>query len=352
MLLLSQRPLTASDADRALFVDRDRELAQLERAASYGFNTLLLGDRGSGRTTLIHQLERRCRDGGHRVIVVDVVGVTTIQGLVDAVRIAVHGRRRPADTDRSDGDWAQSETRREAEWVRRPGEDDPSEALRSLGHDIEDRPIVALDGDLDPEIHWQFFGRHRDDLWELPFHWLVTAPATDLPQYVRPPVDSFFDAQIVIGALSEADAAELILRRAQDPNPADEAAAAKLMGQMHQIVGRAEGNPRLLLAAARGVVLDDAATSAAKSQLMALAATLGRSESTMIAELEALGPVSASDKELLERLGWSRARATQVLNRLQEAGVVTASAQRDTGSPGRPRKIYSLNVDLFAGSSP
>ena len=72
----------------------------------------------------------------------------------------------------------------------------------------------------------------------------------------------------------------------------------------------------------------------------------------MIAELEALGPVSASDKELLERLGWSRARATQVLNRLQEAGVVTASTQRDTGSPGRPRKIYSLNVDLFAGSSP
>lgn len=353
MLLLSQRPLTASDADHSLFVNRSHELAQLERAASYGFNTLLLGDRGSGRTTLIRQLERLVRVAGSRVIVVDVAGVATFAELIDAVRLAVHGRRRPVYIERSEAEWERADAERLAEaWVRLPGEEDPSALLRSLGREVPDRPTIALDGDLDPEVHWQLFGRHRDDLWELPFHWLVAAPATDLPQYVRPPVDSFFDAQVVIRPLTDADAAQLILRRAENPGPADEAAVAKLARQLELIVERAEGNPRLLLAAARGVILDDAATSAAKYQLMQLAGSLGRSEAMMLAELEALGPVSASDGDLLERLGWSRVRATQVLNRLQEGGLVTASAQREPGAPGRPRKVYALNIAKFSGAEP
>lgn len=59
MLQLSQRPLSGSDADRELFVDRTVELCHLERSAQLDFNVLVLGERGMGSTSLVRQHQRR-----------------------------------------------------------------------------------------------------------------------------------------------------------------------------------------------------------------------------------------------------------------------------------------------------
>ena len=64
----------------------------------------------------------------------------------------------------------------------------------------------------------------------------------------------------------------------------------------------------------------------------------------LVAELRGLGSASASDEVLLNRLGWTRARATLVFKQLLEAGVVVSSNERVPGSAGRPRTVYRLNT--------
>jgi predicted ArsR family transcriptional regulator len=75
-------------------------------------------------------------------------------------------------------------------------------------------------------------------------------------------------------------------------------------------------------------------------QRRAEAQRLGRPAEMVVAELEASGPLSASDERLLRRLGWTRERAVQVLKQLEGAGLVTTSLQK--GPSGRPRKLYGL----------
>ena len=59
----------------------------------------------------------------------------------------------------------------------------------------------------------------------------------------------------------------------------------------------------------------------------------------IMVELEALGAASASDKELLDRMGWTRERAAQVLGQLEDKGLVVSSSERQ--ARGRPRKYFA-----------
>jgi hypothetical protein len=71
-MLLSSRPLRDIRADRALFAGRTPQLAALDRARRAGLNALVLGDRGSGKTSLLRQVARRLREERcHRVELVD-----------------------------------------------------------------------------------------------------------------------------------------------------------------------------------------------------------------------------------------------------------------------------------------
>jgi predicted ArsR family transcriptional regulator len=67
----------------------------------------------------------------------------------------------------------------------------------------------------------------------------------------------------------------------------------------------------------------------------------------LIAELEAIGPASASDERLLKRLGWTRSRASQVFKQLEEAGVVRAAMEAPEGG-GRPRKVFRPVGPIFS----
>jgi predicted ArsR family transcriptional regulator len=61
----------------------------------------------------------------------------------------------------------------------------------------------------------------------------------------------------------------------------------------------------------------------------------------MLAELENLErPVAASDAELLQRLGVTRERTTQVLKQLEQHGLVEGFSE--PAERGRPRKLYRL----------
>src|SRR5690606_4027563 len=109
------------------------------------------------------------------------------------------------------------------------------------------------------------------------------------------------------------------------------------------IVAAAGGNPRRLIELAREVLTVGAGSDPATTGVLQRAAGIERRPAParmMGRELEALGGASASDPVLLDRLGWTRSRAVQVLKELEAAGVVVGTEVR--AGPGRPRKVYRL----------
>ena len=58
---LSGRPLLDNDADQEVFVGREPELLALRRSLTTGLNCLVIGDPGSGKTSLVRALMFRLR---------------------------------------------------------------------------------------------------------------------------------------------------------------------------------------------------------------------------------------------------------------------------------------------------
>lgn len=297
MLQLSQRPLLSTDADAALFVGRQREVELLQRAADLGFNALVLGDRGAGVTSLLHRVERTLRQAGHEVAYIDA---GTFEGHHDDLLNLV-ARITPVDG-----------------------------------------AVVLLDGISHPSLVHTLFGQRRDELWELPHQWFVAGRTDRRSAYLEPPADAFFDAVVELDELTVDDATALLLRRAEAPGtegePSAEVVRLVAVALAQQVNPR---TPRQLLAAARAVLLSGEEPSVIAGQLFAIqnqVASLGRPPTLLFNALLDIGPVSASDERLLDRLGWTRGRVVQVLKQLEEQGFVTAID--DVRGPGRPRKLY------------
>src|ERR1700716_1335080 len=203
MIQLSQRPLLSTTADAALFVDRQREADTLVRAVRLGLNALLLGQRGSGKTSLLHFVERRLRDGGTEVRFVEASSASTIDDLIALLSEAVRG------TPGGPPDKLLAGPTGEAGVV---GD------LRRLGEMARRQPCVLLvDSISRPALVHQLFGQQRDELWQLPFLWVVSGNSADRGGYLEPPADSFFDVVVELAELSVEQAAELLVRRSTAP---------------------------------------------------------------------------------------------------------------------------------------
>ncbi len=162
---------------------------------------------------------------------------------------------------------------------------------------------------------------------------------------MEPPADSFFDSVLTLGPLDTAASWGLLRARLAGAGTDYAAAEVRIVSNRDRIIEQGEGNPRRLLAAARDAALHSSEEALAADRLMASAAELGATERLAVRYLVRHGPTSASDEDLLESLDISRARATQVLRRLEGAGLVRASNEK-AHQPGRPRKLYAACLSL------
>lgn len=328
MLQLSQRPLLATAADAALFVDRDRELEMLARAVRLRFNALVLGERGSGKTSLLHFFARTLREEEIDVRLVEASSATTVDELVALIAVAVDAPDAPTDTRRSVAD-----------------------DLQRLAEAAGGGPLVVLiDSIGKPGLVHELFGQQRDEVWRLPFRWVVTGNSADRSGYLAPPADSFFDVVVDLDELTSEDAKDLLVRRATAPGTADDPAADVLRGVAGALAAQVTPRtPRQLLSAARATLLADDDPTTVVQNLYALqhqAAALGRPAGMLFTELMNMGPVSASDEDLLNRLGWTRGRVVQVLKQLEAAHLVVSTTE--ARGQGRPRKLYEVNPHFHA----
>ncbi len=312
------RPLLVDGLDAALYLDRpDLERRVVEPLAAGG-NVLLLGEAGSGKSTVLRKAAAGLARPERPAVIVNAGLADDAAGLLELVRGALGGEH----DDRGDPAG------------ERPGSGGPG-LLRAVRRLRRDPPAVILvDGLVDPDAGYDLFGRLRDELWGLGHAWAVAARPRDSAPLRTPPADAFWSAVVEIPPLGDEEIGRL-LRLGLAPDE---------LARLDRTRPLAPAHPRQVIRAAREALEPDrgGAGAAAEAQL-ARAAALGRSEALAAAELQDLGrPVSAHDPDLLGRLSWSRPYAQRILANLEEHGVVRSIPER-SDRPGRPRKLYELD---------
>ena len=329
---LSARPRLTSALDAELFVDRERELDAMERSARARLNALVAGERGVGKTSLLHQLERRLENDAE-LMPVFVEGTRRAERPEELLSLLAY--LLDADQARLShlGEIMQPVGRR----TPRTSTESLLGALRTVREALaqaDRRPLLILDELPSGDVAHVLFGQLRDELWSLPATWVVASEAGEQAGYLRPPANAFFETVITVEPLPEPEALELLRRRT--------AAAGVPASALRAIVAAADGNPRRLISLAREALLEGRSVeeaAGARAARRERAAELGEAAGRLVAYLEAHGAASASDESMLSELGWSRSRATQVLRELEYAGLVQpASERRESGR----RKVYAL----------
>jgi hypothetical protein len=319
--VLQARPLYDTDPDTAFFV-APANWARLSAAVRHRFNVALVGARGAGKTSLLRQLQRRLRSDGRRVVFVDATGAGDVESLVTAIETEMV-RLRDATAEFG------SQPATGALNGGPPGS--PSMQLVQRVRALGDEPaaVVLVDCAHAAQAAHELFGRLRDELWQLEHRWVVAVEDGERSILLSAPADAFFD-QVLSLRMTAAELLELLRKRAPE-----------LPEVTLQRIAERTATPRAALQAVRDALLSPGADDPIAATLwrQEAADALGRPHSMAMYELEALGGASASDEEFLRRLGWTRARASQVLGELAQSKLVTASDEQTNGA-GRPRRVF------------
>ena len=344
---LSARPLLDNAADHGLFVGRKDEQARIALSLGAGLNCLVVGPPGSGKTSLVRAVMYRSHLAGDslRFFYVRANAAQTAADLLTAVLAAVLAAA--PQSDRS---------------AAAPPPRLALDLLDGLAGEIGDlrraepgaTPVLVVE-DVLAAAGSAVFGALRDELWELDARWLVTTSTSQVGGWVRPPAEVFFETRVDLGPLTAQEAAEVLRRRMEPGDPAgDESSTAVIAAVPDTVTNAARETPRRLLELARELAAGSAAGGARLNALAGLearaaaVAELTRPARMLAQELEALGWSSASDEQLLARMGWTRPRVIQVMAELEDRGLV--DMREESTGRGRPRKLYRLKPPAEFGS--
>ena len=329
-MLLSQRPLTPSETDAGITIASRVELARrICRNARRRRNTLVLGARGSGRTSMLSLVERQLRsEPGTRVVRVDAEACRDTADLV-AVLLAALGEDPRGPTTQTvtwRDSYLTSSTDDRVVTLPRPANETDAGRIADVARRLMpqgDVCIVLVDN-LDPVAAHDLFGRFRDALWAAPLVW-IGAGDGDRDGYLSPPADVFWESVEWLEPIDGDEVEELLTRRIEAAGP-DDPDARIITENLDELVGMLQApTPREAVRAAAEVAEHGSVRAAfGSTERFALAQQAGgRRAAMLLAEIEQLArPVHAGDEELLNRMGLTRPRLVQLMNALESAGLL------------------------------
>ena len=334
------QPLARSRADQRRFVDRTRETDAIIRAAAASQSVLVLGERGSGRTSLLNHVawmlaaQEEPRD---TVIVPGELASTPSQLL----GVLVARVQRLAEPTGSAARWIE-----DLRALSMP--DGPfgqvaqpailMELVDLLGERLAalERPVCLMVDGVAPTVAHGVFASLRNELWALDgAAWVVAGDSVAETLYLEPPADAFFEHVVRLGPLSDADAAKLL--RAHVPG---------LIGaDVERATAVAGGNPRRLLRAARDIQAGVTPLGSGAGELAEQATAVGGPlAGALVGYLAEHGPAAASDETMLRQIGASRQRASQLMHELESAGLLETIELHEPGRRGRPRRRFAVRT--------
>ncbi len=322
--LLSSRPLGSTALDREFYLRRPALDNRLARAISQGFNTLVVGDRGMGKTSLLRHHHGLLQEQEKPVVYIDAALAQSALRLLELIRHELGLSPVLSEAARE---------RFQVALALGLGGANPDTMLLRTVRALKGAPegtVIMVDGVPSAEDGHLLFGRLRDELWELGYVWVVACDTTQQQSLLAPPADVFFEAIVRIEPLGPNEQRSLLERRVIDPD------------DLRALIDASRA-PRDLLALAREAVLDGRSVDEVlkrRRDQVARAEQVSSAAARTLSVLAALDrPVSASDPELLAALGVSRPRAQSMLSELVEHGLVTKEQSAGNGR-GRPRVLY------------
>lgn len=326
---ISGRPLLATRVDAPLYVGRGIE-AKIITAARRGLNTLIIGDAGSGKTSLLHHLELELRKDNSSVVYIDGRRSDDLDEMLDNLRIQLGIEALPNPSPFA----GFSALNQAFNGIKSQKFVPPIE--RTLKWLVDKLPtdkfkIVLLDSP-ERKVAHTLFGQLRDVVWQLPISWIVVADSSAADAFRRPPADAFFDLFERLGGINASESRELLRLREVPVNYI-----------VDFLFSRAT-TPRLVLDHARRSILEPLTSDKLEksdADFMRRLSEVSRAATMLASELRGQGAISASDKDIQRRMGWTRERLTQVLKELEAAGLAMATDAAD-GKPGRPRRFYEI----------
>ena len=328
------RPLAQTRGDQRLFVDRADETKELLRCISGSQPVLVLGEPGSGRTSLLNHVGwHRGRETPRQESVLISGELARDSAQLLGVLVARVSRLAEPPAPRTgwiddlralalpDGPFGQVL----APAILMELIDLLGERLAALPREV----CLMVDG-IAPTVAHSVFGSLRNELWALEgARWVIAGDLAAEPLYREPPADAFFEQTITLAPLTATDALKLVRAHLPDlPTSQIEAAIA---------AGR--GNPRQLLRVAAGRAPANPMTETLTEQATATAGPLA---GALVEYLAVHGAAAASDPRLLSQIGASRQRASQLMHELQSAGLLETLEYHEPGRRGRPARRFAI----------
>lgn len=308
---LSRRPLGASHADQALFVDREVERDAIGSALELALNVFVAGPAGSGKTSLLRHLQRRLADLDQAVVYANVEPARSVaEALVLFARAIDPEGRAPLAR-------ALSPTIDARSWGPTVAFDDSDLVVieEAVATRPEEEPLVVLVDGISDSTAATVFGHYRDRLWETSqLRWIVASRRPGPPT----PADAFFDRVIELTPFPQAAGLELLAARLPDLDP-------QLRARLAAAIGTAQPVSWVLAAQSLAVGTTPAETVIDIMAQQATASTqLPERLQVLYEAIAELGPVHAGDDALLARVGTSRPSVVTGLKELEQAGLVRA----------------------------
>ncbi len=267
------------------------------------------GAGGSGKTSFLRRIEARRESTAF----VNVARVENLAGLIGRLAATI-------DPSRDDFSMSVQFARAFRDQHRAQLEAQGADRLGSLRDALsaqDSTPTMLLDN-LHPQLLTEFFGRHRDELWELPLQWLVVGDSPGLD----PPADTFFDTFLRLKPFGPELIRELLVQRGEHGSPEQQQLFHRIANALPALLGSA--TPRQVISTARSVVLgsDPELNLERLIEQQYSRHQLSARARLVLDALYTVGPAHAGNEQLLKHVGATRSRVVQVLKELEEAELV------------------------------